>query len=67
MFAGHLRIRLPGDAVVLQETVQLGIVYPLPAQQIDTRFPENADILARIELGHEINNPRLREPALNVP
>ncbi len=58
MLAGHLGIRLPGDAVVRQEAVKLRFGDGLPSHQIDGRLPNNADVLGRLKgRGHEILPP----------
>ena len=61
MLAGHLRVGLPGDAVVLKEAVQLGFRNRLPSHQIDSRLPNNADGLGRIKgRGHQNPSSRTR-------
>src|SRR2546425_12876758 len=52
LFARYFRVRLPADTVIVQKAVQLGVFYVPSAQEIDSRFADDSDILARIEHGH---------------
>src|SRR5262249_23761627 len=52
-FGGNLRIGLPGNAVVGQETIQLGVIDRLATKQIDRGLAKDAQLRCRVERGHE--------------
>ena len=49
VLARHFRVGLPGHAVILEETVEFGIIHGLPAEQVDGGFADDPDVLGRIE------------------
>ena len=54
-FRGNLRVRFPRDAVVLEKPIQLGIIHDLPAEQINGRLADDANVLGGIESGHAVS------------
>src|SRR6516162_4384824 len=44
ILAGNFGVSLPGDAMLVEKSVQLGIIYRLPATKINGRFANDFDV-----------------------
>ena len=55
LLAGHFRVGLPADAVIGEEAIQLGGVHHLPADEIDGRLAEDANVLGGVESVHRMS------------